>query len=150
MWRGFSNVGQYDSVLALSDFSFGKSSQSVYSIRITSHDQLCWFIINELECVITHLNGSQFRQVCSITHVTVNHSQAQHENTSRMHFHQRRVIQEKACLVVTPCKCEYSSTPAMEFHRIHFDPLEQTPMQASLVTHSHHNHSLSNTTDGQP
>ena len=99
MWRGYSNVGQYDSVLALSDFSFGKSSPSVHIHEITSHYQCAWIIILELKCTKTHSNGSQFRQVYSITPITINHPQTQHENTYRMHQNRTLVIWEKASLV---------------------------------------------------
>ena len=34
-----------------------------------------------MECIHIRFNGSQFRQVYSITHITINHSQTRHENT---------------------------------------------------------------------
>ena len=114
MWRGYLNVSLVKSILflVLSDMSLGKSSQSIHIHFITSHYQCVWSIIAiEIECIVSHLNGSQFRQVYSITHITINHSQTQHENTQRMHFYQIRVIWEKACLVITLCEWEHSSTP---------------------------------------
>ena len=59
MWRGYSNVN----ISPLSVVSLGKSSQSIHIHFSTSHYQCAWSGILELECSITHLNGSQFRQV---------------------------------------------------------------------------------------
>ena len=127
--------------------SFGKSSPSVHSMRVTSHDQRGWSIILEHQCIPTHLNGSQFRQVYSITHITVNHSQTQHENNTRMLLHQTRVIRAKASLFITHCEWEYSSTP-MKSNKTTANPFEWKSIQASLFNHSHHSQSLSNTTRG--
>ena len=143
MWRGYSSVQPSP----LSVVSLGRSSQSIHSTRITSHYQCGWIITpTELECTVTHLNGSQFRQVYSITHITINHSQTQHENNNGMPCNQRRVIWEKACLVITLCEREYSSTPMMECYGMHYHPFEWKSIQASLVNQSHHYQSLSNTT----
>ena len=131
----------------LSVVSLGKSSQSIHIHFGTSHYQCGWSItILECECMLTHLNGSQFRQVYSITRITINHSQTQHENTHRMHPDQRQVIWAKACLVITHCEWEYSSTPMKECYGMHSNPFEWKSIQASLFNHSHHNHSLPNTT----
>ena len=129
--------------------SLGKSSQSIHLTRNTSHDQrVSIVILVELECTTTHLNGSQFRQVYSITHITINHSQTQHENNHGMPFHQNWVIWEKACLVITLCEWEHSSTP-MKQNGMHYNPFEWKSIQASLFNHSCHNQSLSNTTREQ-
>ena len=77
MWRGLRNVPLFSPLVA-SDVSLGKSSQSIHSTRSTSHDQCGWTTILESECIFSQLNGSQLRQVYSITHITVNHS-----NTTR-------------------------------------------------------------------
>ena len=66
-----------------------------------------------------------------------------------MHLHQRWVMWEKACLVITHCEWEYSSTPMMVFCRMYHNPIEWKSIQASLFNHSHHNQSLSNTTREQ-
>ena len=66
-----------------------------------------------------------------------------------MPFHQTRGIWEKACLVITLCEWEYSSTPMTERKGMHHHPYKWKSIQASLVDHSHHNHSLSNTTREQ-
>ena len=73
------------SLTVVSDLSLGKSSQSIHIHGSTSHDQCVWSTSIEHECTKTQLNGSQFRQVYSITHITFNHSQTQHENNTRMH-----------------------------------------------------------------
>ena len=123
----------------------GKSIQSLTSQSITlKHNTR-----TPAEYTTTHLNGSQFRQVYSITHITINHSQTQHENNQGMKHHQRQVMWEKACLVITLFEWEYSSTLMMAFCRMHQNPLEWKSIRASLVNHPHHNHSLSNTTREQ-
>ena len=99
MWRGRLNV-QLLLTVVLSVVSLGKSSQSIITPVITSHYQ-CWSINFEFECPTTHLNGSQFRQVYSITHNTINHSQTQYENTHRMYSHQTWATWAKACLVIS-------------------------------------------------
>ena len=145
MWRGLWNV-----LLPLSVVSLGKSSQSILIHVLTSHDQCGWIIILlEIECLKTQLNGSQFRQVYSITHITINYSQTQRENKHRMPFYHRWVIWEKACLVITHCGWEYSAIPGMVLWRMPLDPIEWKSIQASLVNQSHHNQSLSNTTREQ-
>ena len=98
MWRGKRNV-KLSLPIVVSDVSLGKSSQSIHIHESTSHYQCVWRITLESECINTHLNGFQFRQVYSITSITINHSQTQHESTDRMPCHQRRVIWAKACLV---------------------------------------------------
>ena len=63
MWRGEANV-KLRAPLPLSVLSLGKSSQSIHIHESTSHYQCAWFvIIIEHECMITQLNGGQFRQV---------------------------------------------------------------------------------------
>ena len=62
MWRGLRNVPLFSPLVA-SKVSLGKSSQSIHSMRITSHYQCAWTTILEFECIFTQLNGSQFRQV---------------------------------------------------------------------------------------
>ena len=85
----------------------GKSSQSLTSQSFTlKHNTR-----TTTECTTAQLNGSQFRQVYSITHISLNHSQTQHKNKRRMYLYQARVIWEKACLVITLYEWEYSSTP---------------------------------------
>ena len=67
MWWGYLNVELRSELLSLvlSVVSLGKSSQSIHIHEITSHYQCAWSIILfEPEWIITHLNGSQFRQVC--------------------------------------------------------------------------------------
>ena len=66
-----------------------------------------------------------------------------------MQIHQRWVIWEKACLVITLCEWEYSAIPGMVLWRMPLDPIEWKSIQASLFNHSHHNQSLSNTTRSQ-
>ena len=124
----------------------GLINQFIFIHASTSHDQCGWFILNsERKHILTHLNGSQFRQVYSINHIASNHSQIQHENTPWMSMHQWRVISEKAWLVITHCEWEYSSTPMMELYWTHYHPFEWKSIQVSLFIHSHHNQSLSNT-----
>ena len=131
----------------MSDVSLGKSSQSIHIHTITSHYQCAWFIIIlELECILTYLNGGQFRQVFSVTHITITHSQTQCENTPRMNTDQIQVIWEKACLVITHYEWEYSSTPMMGLYEMRYHPFEWKSTEACLFNHSHHSHSLSNTT----
>ena len=67
-----------------------------------------------------------------------------------MLHYQVRVIWEKACLVITQSECEYSSTPMKVFCRMLNYPFEWKSIQACLFSHSHHNHSLSNTAREQP
>ena len=51
-------------VNVVSVVSLGKSSQSIHIHFITLHYQFATIIsIIEHECIFTHLNGSQFRQV---------------------------------------------------------------------------------------
>ena len=62
MWWGKRNVKLYWwSVMSV--VSLGKSSQSIHSLTSTSHYQCAWITPLEYECLLTHLNGSQFRQV---------------------------------------------------------------------------------------
>ena len=109
MWQGSRNV----ETPPVRFVSLGMSSQSSPNHSITLHNQHRWvliylfdpvFINIECQCIITHVHGSQFRQVYSITHITINHSQTQRDNTTRMQIHQRRVIWEKASLVITHSK----------------------------------------------
>ena len=123
----------------------GRSIQSLTSQSITLKHNTRTII----EWIKTEFEWFERRQVYSITHLTINHSQTQHENTDRMHTHQTWVIWEKACLVITHCKWEYSSTPMMELYGMLFHPIEWKSIQAGLVNQSHHNHSLSNTTREQ-
>ena len=134
MWQGQRNV-QLILPSVLSVVSLGKSSQSIHIHAVTSHYQCAWSIILEYECLIAHLNGSQFRQVYSITHVTITHSQTQHENTHRMQLYQRWVIWEKACLVITLCEWEYSSTP-MKHTRNWYNSFQSFPMHPHSQSHT--------------
>ena len=110
---------------------FGKIYGSTQKAGSTSHDQCaCLVLAIESEWVILKYDGFQCRQVYSITHITINHSQTQHENNYWMHPRQRRVIWEKACLVITHSKWEYSSTLTKHIGNCNY------PFQ-SLPTHSH-------------
>ena len=64
-----------------------------------------------LECTITKLNGSQFRQVYSSFSILTIHSQIQHENNHRMLYHQTEVISSRACLFITSFLENHSSIP---------------------------------------
>ena len=84
MWRELQNERRSP----LSEMSLGRSNESIRTYTITSHYQSAWFIIFiEWEYTATHLNGSQFRQVYSVTHITINHSQTLHKNSSGMHHY---------------------------------------------------------------
>ena len=54
-------------LLPVSVVSLGMSSQSTHT-SVDSSQNECRRIITaaEKECIITHLNGNQFRQVCSL------------------------------------------------------------------------------------
>ena len=110
MWWGEANV-RLTLPLVLSVVSLGKSSQSIHSMRITSHDQRARISSTRAKRTATHLNGRQFRQVYSVSRRRRNHFQTQHEYKCRTHEYQTWVIWEKACLVLTCDEWEYSSTP---------------------------------------
>ena len=65
----------------VNELSLGRSTQSFKNHKRTSHYQKKEQITSNMECIITHLNGSQFRQVCSITHITIKHSETQRRST---------------------------------------------------------------------
>ena len=73
---------------------------SVQFIIITSHDQLTWFVVLELECTPTKLNGSQFRQIYSSFSLQAIHSQTQPESTTQMIRLQTEVISTWAGLFI--------------------------------------------------
>ena len=54
-------------LLPVSEVSLGKSSQSTHiSIDSSQNESGQIATATEKECIITHLNRSQFRQVCSL------------------------------------------------------------------------------------
>ena len=112
------------------------------SLRIISVVDLLYINRNTLSPNWMEVNSGKSSQS---NHITINHSQTQHDNTERMHFHQRWVIWAKACLVITHSEWEYSSTP-VKHNRMRHYPFEWKSIQASLVNHSYHNQSLLNTT----
>ena len=67
----------------VNELSLGRSTQSFKNHKRTSHYQKKEQITSNMECIITHLNGSQFRQVCSITHITIKHSETQRRSTEK-------------------------------------------------------------------
>ena len=59
--------------------SLGKSSQSIPIQYITSHDQRARITATKAKRIVTYLNGSQFRQVYSVSWRRRNYSQARDE-----------------------------------------------------------------------
>ena len=67
---------------SLKSLRMGRNSFSDYTVCEIEN-------VNALETIeMGELNGSQFRQVYPITHITINHSQTLHENTKGMQQHQ--------------------------------------------------------------
>ena len=67
MCRGLRNVSQLLELLPVSVVSLGKSSQSTHISIDSSHNESGRIATaTEKECIITHLNGNQFRQVYSL------------------------------------------------------------------------------------
>ena len=90
---------------------FRQVYSSILSMITTSHDQFICFIRIKLECTLTKLNGSQFRQVYSSFSLQSNHSQIRHENSRRMPHHQTEVISNWASLFIIPIFSKHSSIP---------------------------------------
>ena len=115
------------SLTPTSVLSLGKSSPSNHLKGTTSHDQCTWsIVIVESEYPSVHYNGFQFRQVYSFRWRRKSHFQTQHENKPGMHI-RRWVIWEKACLVITLHKWEYSSTPTKHNRNHPFEPFPKHP-----------------------
>ena len=100
MWWG-RRKDLLSSPSVVSVVSLGKSSHHftvVGSLRMISS-----FVLSKkkLECTMTKLNRSQFRQVYSLSSLQVIHSQTQHENKTQIHTYQTEVISNGASLFIT-------------------------------------------------
>ncbi len=82
MWRGFSNVEQYDSVLALSDFSLGKSSQSIH---IHESDFALSMCLNHYSWIRTRYDPNEWKSIQASLFNQSHHNQSP-SNTTREHF----------------------------------------------------------------
>ena len=78
--------------VVLSEVSEGKSIHQSSLPNITSHYKGRWFNIFKMECNMTKLNKSQFRQIYSLLSLQAIHSLTQDEKNQKMHFYQIEVI----------------------------------------------------------
>ncbi len=121
---------------------FRQVYSSVHFIITASHDQFTCFT-TETECIITKLNGSQFRQIYPSFSLQAIHSQILHENSNRMQHDQKEVISNWACLFIISFFQNHSSIPVKRYRNCNclhsVLPFQSPPKKAHSQSHTRNN-----------